>query len=85
MFLKNIYVFYIMVALPLIVPVVAANNQYLSSEFFTLSLLAYCFIHHPLISGFRLVQNKKITTRVFWRNFLPLWNLKYWNFLFLDK
>ena len=51
MFLKNIYVFYIMVALPLMMLVVAAKNQYLTSETFTLSLLAYCFIYHPIVSG----------------------------------
>ena len=74
-----------MVALPLMMLVVAAKNQYLTSETFTLSLLAYCLIYHPIVSGLRLVQNKKIPARDFWKNFLPLWNLKYWSFLFLNK
>ena len=85
MFLKNIFSFYILIALPLASLILAAKYNYINSNIFVLLLFVYCLIYHPFISGLRLLQSKKINKQDFWKNFIPFWNDKYWMFLFFNK
>jgi len=85
MFLKNIYIFYFVISLPLALLALGAKYQYVSNWNFFLLLMAYCFIYHPFICGVRLIAGDKITMEKFWKNFIPFWNGRYWSFLFLNK
>ncbi len=85
MYLKNIFSFYIQIALPLALLNLFAKYDYINSNTFVGLLFAYAFLYHPFICGLRLLQCKKINKQDFGKNFIPLWNDKYWTFLFLNK
>ena len=85
MILKNIYIFYLLIFLPITLLAIGLMNNYFTSGSFTLLLLTYCFIYHPLISGLRLMATGKIGKNKFWFNFIPAWNWKFFEFLFFNK
>ena len=85
MIFKNLFVFYLFIALPLVALVLGGKYELFSSAEFTIGLALYIFLYHPYISGLRLLHKNKIKTTEFWRNFIPLWNSKYFTSLFFKK
>ena len=85
MLAKNIFLFYILLLIPIAIFALAAKYDYIHSGTFVLFLFIYIFLYHPFICGLRLVQNKKISKQDLWKNFIPFWNDKYWTFLFFNK
>lgn len=85
MLTKKIFLFYLLLIIPLGCLILSAKYDYINSGTFVLLLIIYLFIYRPLICGIRLVQNKKIGKQDFWKNFIPFWNDKYWSFLFFNK
>lgn len=85
MFLRNLFLFYILIALPLVSLILSGKYNYINSSTFILLLFLYIFLYHPFICGIRLVQSKKISKQDLWKNFIPFWNDKYWTFLFFNK
>ena len=83
--LKNLLVFYVVIGLPLALIVLGVKYHYLTSGIFVQLLFVYIFIYHPLISGLRLIVCNKIPGNKFWNNFIPFWNMKYFEFLFFNK
>jgi hypothetical protein len=80
--MRNMFVFYCLIATPLFALVLLARMNLISSNVFALLMFIYIFIYHPSISGLRLVQTGKISKEKFWLNFVPFWNQKYWSYLF---
>jgi hypothetical protein len=85
MFLKNIFLFYFSLLIPFGVLALSAKFGYISSSTFVVLLAIFVLIYHPLICGLRLLHSQKISYKVFWKNFIPFWNDKYWTFLFFNK
>ena len=82
---KNIFLFYLLLLLPISIFVLAAKYGYIDSILFALMMLIYVFLYHPFICGIRLVKSGKISRQDFWKNFIPFWNDKYWTFLFFNR
>jgi len=55
----------------------------MSSRLFIISILIYGLVYHPLMCGIRLIQMEKISSKDFFKNFIPFWNKKYFDTLFL--
>jgi hypothetical protein len=82
--LKNLWCFYLSIILPFVGLVLLSKYHYIGNSLFVLGLALFIFIYHPLISGLRLVQAGKIKRSEFYRNFIPMWNFRYFNFLFFN-
>src|ERR1700694_5997159 len=85
MIFRNIICYYLLIVLPLAALVLLAINQQINSPFFAGGLAVYVFLYHPLISGLRLLSSGKIKRERFARNFITLWNLKCFSFLFFNR
>jgi hypothetical protein len=85
MIFKIFFIYYLFIAIPLIILVLGLKYQLYSSNGFVIGLAFYVFIYHPLVSGLRLLHKNKIKSSEFWRNFIPLWNTKYFTSLFFKK
>jgi hypothetical protein len=83
--LKNIAYYYLLIVLPLAAIVILARMGEIGSEVFFVAMLTYALIYHPIISGLRLLSAGKIRRSEFKYNFIPFWNLKYFEFLFFNK
>jgi hypothetical protein len=82
MSLKYLFFYYFMIVTPLLLLVLFAKMGSISSTFFSIGLLIYTLIYHPVISGIRLMLLGKIDKSDFFKNFIPFWNLKYAKDLF---
>ena len=83
--MKKIFIFYILIFLPLLAIVLAAKYAYFSAEEFAWALAIYVILYHPLISLSRLVNNNRIPRSDIWLGFIPFYNWKYFSFLFFNK
>ena len=82
---NNIVLYYLLISLPLALLAVAIRNHFMANNVFALSLMVYCLVYHPAISGLRLLASGKINKSQYWLNFVPFWNKKYFKFLFFNK
>ena len=80
--LKYPFFYYFMISTPLLILLLFSKMHLISSTFFSISLLSYALLYHPLISGLRLVLLGKIAKSDFLKNLIPFWNLKYTKDLF---
>jgi hypothetical protein len=85
MIFKNLFVYYLFIVLPLFALVLGVKYKLYSSNGFVIGFVFYVFVYHPLVSGLRLLHKNKIKSSEFWRNFIPLWNTKYFTSLFFEK
>jgi hypothetical protein len=85
MILKNIFIYYLLIVLPLLVLAFGIKSEWISSVTFAIGLLVYALVYHPLISGMRLIALGKIKPSMLGYNFIPFWNGKYFASLFLGK
>jgi hypothetical protein len=83
--LKNIAFYYLLIVLPLAAIVIFVRMGQINSEVFFVAILIYALLYHPMISGLRLLSAGKIQRSDFMYNFIPFWNLKYFEFLFFNK
>ena len=83
--IRNLAVFYLLIALPLAAISLLARYNYLSPVVGGVLLLVYAIVYHPTISGWRLVSLGKIPKQIFWKNYIPMWNSKYFRTLFLGS
>ncbi len=80
--LKKTAIFYIYLFFPLLTIMLISKLNLLPANIFMYSILTYALIYHPMISGIRLIQLNICNKNNFWLNFIPLWNLKYFDILF---
>jgi len=78
-------VYYAFVFFPLFTLVLLNKLELINPGFFTFGLLTYALLYHPFISGKRLISLKAIEASNFKYNFIPLWNLKYFDILFFKR
>lgn len=83
--MKKLSVFYILIFLPLFMAILAAYYKFFSAETLFWVLAFYVIVYHPLVSALRLFKNNKIPKSQIWHCFIPLFNWKYFSFLFLNK
>ena len=83
--LKNLFLFYILILVPLVVMFIFMKEHVFSTKLFVFFFLFYALIYHPIISGIRLLQSGKINKKQFWYNFIPGWNSRFFSFFFFGK
>jgi len=82
---KNLAVFYAALFLPLISIVLMARTRFIDSTILVILFFVYAFIYRPLVSGYRLMLLGVIKRSDLFRNFIPFWNIKYYNLLFFNR
>ncbi len=85
MYLHKLIFFYFFIFVPLAFLVALTKIDLISNNVFAACLLLYVVIYHPFISGKRLIELEIIKKAQFWKNFIPFWNFKYFDVLFLSK
>jgi hypothetical protein len=80
--MKNLFIFYLGIFLPLAAIVLAAKYHYISNANFAIFLVIYFIFYHPSICGMRLVQKEEIPVSKFWNVYIPGWTSKYVKSLF---
>jgi hypothetical protein len=75
--LRYSFFYYFMILTPLLLLILFAKKGDISSAFFTISILFYGVIYHPLISGIRLFLLNKIGKKDIPKTLIPFWNLKF--------
>jgi hypothetical protein len=83
--LKNLAVFYAAIFLPLISIALMVRSGIVNSPVFVLLLFVYAFIYRPLLCGYRLISLGVIKRADLFRNFIPFWNIRYYNLLFFNR
>jgi len=83
--MKKLVNYYAAIFLPLLGICLIAGNGLMSSLAFTILILFYAFIYHPLVSGIRLYQIGAIRKSQIIMNFIPGWNLSYHLLLFFNN
>ena len=83
--MKRLLLYYLAIIGPLLLLVILVTFYDLTPKYFMIGLLLYALIYHPLISGYRLYVSGVIERKEIWRNFIPFWNAKYFEFLFFNK
>lgn len=66
-----------MIITPLLLLILFLKKGDITSVFFTISLLFYGIIYHPLISGIRLFLLNKIEKSEIPKTLIPFWNLRF--------
>lgn len=79
---RNIFVFYLLIFIPLIALAIGIRNELISAVTFVSLLMGYIFIYHPFVSGLRLSALGILDQKNFWKTFIPFWNTKYFSKLF---
>lgn len=83
--MKNIFVFYAFILIPIFILVIARKNLYINSTEFFWLMVIYVFIYHPALAGLRLVALNKIDKSQYWKTFIPFWNWRYYGELFFTR
>ena len=82
--MKSIFSLYASLLFPWILIMILEKYGYISQNLLLYLVAVHALIYHPLICGLRLIANNKIPRSSFWKNFIPMWNLKYRYFLFFN-
>jgi hypothetical protein len=82
--LHNLVVFYAYILTPIVIMMSLTMLQLIDSRTFTIAILGYALVYHPWISGLRLVALAVITPSKLIYNFIPFWNTRYFDYLFID-
>jgi len=80
--LKVLPFYLFLIATPLLIMVLFSKMGSVNSTEFTISLLFYSLIYHPLISGIRLYFLGVIHKKDIIKNLIPFWNFKFYPQLF---
>ena len=82
--LTRLWFFYILLFLPIAGLIFLSKFHFINNVAFVCGLFSFVFIYQPMISGIRLVQTKKIPREDFFKNFIPRWNDRFFNFIFFN-
>lgn len=83
--MKNIMVYYLTIIIPLATLVLLMKGGEITSTAFTILILIYGLLYHPYISGRRLIDLAVIEKSNFYKNFIPLWNFRFFSKLFFGR
>lgn len=83
--LKNPLNFYVLIFAPLSVLMLLLKLDLVSSQFFAVAILVWALVYHPYISGNRLIAIGKINKQDLKYNFIPFWNLRFFDSLFFNR
>jgi len=83
--LKSTLNFYVLIIVPLLTLVLLSKLNLISDQFFVIVLLLWALIYHPYVSGKRLMAIGKIKKEDFLLNFIPFWNMKFFDSLFFNR
>lgn len=83
--LKNTFNFYVLLLAPFMILMLVSNLKLIGAEAFSILLLVWALVYHPYVSGSRLIALGKIQKQDLKYNFIPLWNLRYFDALFFGK
>ena len=75
--MKKYLLFMLTLAAPLVVLAWLNREHEISSQVFTVLMLVYALLYHPLISMVRLVTLGFATKQDIWKSLIPIWNWKY--------
>lgn len=75
--MKRYLLFMVTLAIPLVVLVWLNWKHEISSAAFTVLMLVYALLYHPLISMVRLVALGSLAKKDIWKSLVPFWNWKY--------
>jgi len=76
-------IYYVYIFSPMLILMSISMAHLMDSVTFTVSIFSYGFIYHPWISGKRLVALGVIPPSKLICNFIPFWNKRYFDYLFL--
>lgn len=82
--MKNIWVYYAAIFLPLALIIILSNHDVLTSWPFIISLLLYVFVYRTLVDGKRLVSKKIIPNNDIWKLLIPGTRFEYFKALYFS-
>jgi hypothetical protein len=83
--MRNIYIYYIAILVPLIV-IILIRLTYGSDSLFAILLLIYALIYRPVTDSIRLIKKKVIQKGEIWKIFIPFfWRTKWFKELYFSK
>ena len=83
--LKNIWIYYFSIVIPLILLFLLVKFLNISSVLFIICFAVYLIIYRPVIDGNRLYYKNIIKKADRWKTLIPFMRLKYFNELYLKK
>ena len=83
--MKNLFVYYLAILLPLLCLAIMNAEGDVTAIVFSILLLFYALVYHPLISGNRLLALKVISKESFYKTFIPFWNQKFFKALYFTS
>ena len=81
--MRNLFVYYIAIFLPLGIIIFLALEDYIDATVFVVLLLAYLLLYRTWIDGSRLVAKGIISKQDRWRMMLPGMHMKHFTELYL--
>lgn len=81
--LHKLIIYYVYIFSPILILMSMGMVHLMDSTTFTVALFSYALIYHPWISGKRLVALGVIPPSKLIYNFIPFWNNRYFDYLFL--
>jgi hypothetical protein len=82
--MKNTFIYYCAIMIPMFVLVLAAKNHVLSSTAFVVLLGLYLLIYRTITDSVRLISKNIISKKDFWKLLLPGSHFKYFRELYLS-
>lgn len=81
--MKNIYIYYMAILIPLILIVGLITYDFISSTLFVILLMSYALLYRPIVDGLRLVNKGLIGKEDIWKMIKPVKHIEYFNELYL--
>lgn len=70
--------FYALLVAPLLIIALLNKLMLLDAKMFTVLVLLYALVYHPTLVGKRLLSKNIINKQDYLKNYIPLWNMKYY-------
>jgi len=83
MTMKNIFIYYLSITIPVVAIVALRKSELITSTWFVILLFAYLLIYRVYIDGKRLIDKGIIEKKDFWKMIIPGQQLKYFKELYL--
>lgn len=81
--MKNIWVYYTAIFVPLVLIILLTNYNLLASWPFIIALFLYVFVYRTFVDGKRLVSKNIITNKDIWKLLIPGTRFEYFKALYL--
>lgn len=82
--MKNLFVFYLLILLPIIAAVILVKYEIIDNVVFFISIFFYTLIYRTLTDGIKLYKNGKIQKKDIWKLILPGNRLEHFRALYLE-